>query len=75
MNSKVGAKAELSRCVTQGSYEIDAGGNKLRLVFKYPSNFYAATIKNEKLEASDWAAPPSDEDESVNGGGDSEDEG
>ena len=25
-NTKVGAKAELSRCVTQAGYEVDAGG-------------------------------------------------
>lgn len=25
-NTKIGSKAELSRCVTQGGYEVDAGG-------------------------------------------------
>lgn len=39
-NTKVGEKSELSRCVTQAGYEVDAGGN----------------YKNEKLDVSDWTA-------------------
>jgi len=39
-NTKVGAKAELVRCVTQAGYEVAAG----------------ETVKNEKLDVSDWAA-------------------
>ena len=27
-NTKIGTKAELSRCVTQAGYEVDAGGMK-----------------------------------------------
>ncbi|KAJ7733773.1 UDP-3-O-glucosamine N-acyltransferase [Mycena maculata] len=39
-NTKVGAKAELVRCVTQPGYEVNTG----------------ESIKNEKLEISDWTA-------------------
>ncbi|KAF7361967.1 UDP-3-O-[3-hydroxymyristoyl] glucosamine N-acyltransferase [Mycena venus] len=39
-NTKVGAKAELVRCVTQAGYEVDPG----------------ESVKNEKLEISDWTA-------------------
>ncbi|KAH9986519.1 nucleotide-diphospho-sugar transferase [Russula compacta] len=41
-NTKVGAKAELLRSLTQAGYDVDAG----------------ATIRNEKLEVSDWTAGP-----------------
>jgi len=41
-NTKVGSKAELVRSLTQAGYEVDAG----------------ATIRNEKLEVSDWTARP-----------------
>jgi len=47
MNTKVGAKAELVRCVTQAGYEVDAGD----------------TARNEKLEVSDWAAAAQEDDE------------
>ena len=55
-NTKVGAKAELVRCITQAGFEIKPG----------------ATLKNEKLESSDWAsraaedADEEDEDEDEN---------
>ncbi|KXN90911.1 putative translation initiation factor eIF-2B subunit gamma [Leucoagaricus sp. SymC.cos] len=39
-NTKIGAKAEMSRCVTQAGYEVSAGD----------------IVKNEKLEATDWTA-------------------
>ncbi|KAF7315369.1 UDP-3-O-[3-hydroxymyristoyl] glucosamine N-acyltransferase [Mycena indigotica] len=39
-NTKVGAKAELVRCITQPGYEVDPG----------------ESVKNEKLEVSDWTA-------------------
>ncbi|KAJ7502721.1 UDP-3-O-glucosamine N-acyltransferase [Mycena galericulata] len=39
-NTKVGAKAELVRCVTQAGFEVNPG----------------ETVKNEKLEISDWTA-------------------
>ncbi|KAJ7072401.1 UDP-3-O-glucosamine N-acyltransferase [Mycena amicta] len=39
-NTKVGAKAELIRCITQAGYEVDP----------------AESVKNEKLEISDWTA-------------------
>ncbi|KAF8482840.1 UDP-3-O-glucosamine N-acyltransferase [Russula ochroleuca] len=44
-NTKVGARAELLRSLTQAGYEADAG----------------ATIRNEKLEVSDWTAGPGEE--------------
>ncbi|KDQ57545.1 hypothetical protein JAAARDRAFT_35255 [Jaapia argillacea MUCL 33604] len=43
-NTKIGAKAELSRCVTQAGYEVDAG----------------ESLKNEKLDVSDWTAHSDD---------------
>ncbi|KAJ7441794.1 hypothetical protein B0H11DRAFT_501173, partial [Mycena galericulata] len=39
-NTKVGAKAELVRCVTQAGHEVNLG----------------ETVKNKKLENSDWTA-------------------
>ncbi|KAJ7287648.1 UDP-3-O-glucosamine N-acyltransferase [Mycena rebaudengoi] len=45
-NTKVGAKAELSRCVTQAGYEVNPG----------------ETVKNEKLEISDWTAGGASDD-------------
>lgn len=44
-NTKVGAKAELTRCVTQAGYEVDSGGQ----------------YRNEKLDVSDWAAMGGDD--------------
>jgi len=41
-NTKIGAKAELVRSLTQAGYEVEVG----------------ATIRNEKLEVSDWMAGP-----------------
>ncbi|TFL06206.1 UDP-3-O-glucosamine N-acyltransferase [Pterulicium gracile] len=48
-STKVGAKTELSKCVSQPGYEVAAG----------------ESIKGEKLQSSDWTAAPgsSDEDE------------
>ncbi|KAJ3562794.1 hypothetical protein NP233_g9353 [Leucocoprinus birnbaumii] len=39
-NTKIGSKAELTRCVTQAGYEVSAGD----------------VVKNERLETSDWTA-------------------
>lgn len=39
-NTKIGSRALLTRCVTQAGYEVRAGDS----------------VKNEKLEASDWTA-------------------
>ncbi|KAG6897400.1 hypothetical protein C0992_001906 [Termitomyces sp. T32_za158] len=39
-NTKIGTKAELSRCVTQAGYEVGAG----------------ETVRGEKLDVSDWTA-------------------
>ncbi|KAF9045694.1 nucleotide-diphospho-sugar transferase [Hymenopellis radicata] len=44
-NTKVGAKAQLSRCVTQAGYEVSEGDS----------------VKNEKLELSDWTGALDDE--------------
>jgi len=46
-NTHIGGKAELTRCVTQAGFEVEAGG----------------AYKQEKLEASDWTAAPPEEDE------------
>ncbi|RPD78595.1 UDP-3-O-glucosamine N-acyltransferase [Lentinus tigrinus ALCF2SS1-7] len=45
--TKVGAKAEMSRCVTQPGYEVSPG----------------ESARNEKLEVSDWAAHETSEDQ------------
>ncbi|KAI0308713.1 UDP-3-O-glucosamine N-acyltransferase [Amylostereum chailletii] len=45
-NTKVGAKAELVRCLTQAGYDVEAG----------------ETFRNDKLEVSDWAAAPEDDE-------------
>ncbi|KAH9992676.1 UDP-3-O-glucosamine N-acyltransferase [Russula vinacea] len=50
-NTKVGARAELLRSLTQAGYEADAG----------------ATIRNEKLEVSDWTAGPGEESDEEQG--------
>jgi len=41
-NTQIGPKAELTRCVTQAGYEVNAG----------------EIVKGEKLEVSDWMATP-----------------
>ncbi|KAK1224475.1 Translation initiation factor eIF-2B subunit gamma [Marasmius sp. AFHP31] len=46
-STKVGAKAELARIVTQAGYEVSPGDS----------------TKNEKLEVSDWTADVGDDDE------------
>ncbi|KAJ7590952.1 UDP-3-O-glucosamine N-acyltransferase [Mycena floridula] len=46
-NTKIGAKAELTRCVTQAGYEVATG----------------ETVKNERLEISDWTAGGEDSEE------------
>ncbi|KAG5635216.1 hypothetical protein H0H81_012020 [Sphagnurus paluster] len=58
-NTKVGVKAELSRCVTQAGYEINAG----------------ETLKGEKLEVSDWTAGPDESDEDAKEDEDDSEEG
>lgn len=63
-NTRVGAKAELYRCVTQAGYEIQAGG-ELRLLH-YLTSLYktgADILKGEKLEVSDWTTTERDDDE------------
>ncbi|KAF8993727.1 UDP-3-O-glucosamine N-acyltransferase [Cyathus striatus] len=45
-NTKIGAKTELSRCVTQAGYDVGPG----------------ETVKGEKLDVSDWTAQQSDSD-------------
>ncbi|KAG7441644.1 UDP-3-O-glucosamine N-acyltransferase [Guyanagaster necrorhizus] len=47
-NTKVGAKAELSRCVSQAGYEVNAG----------------ESIKNERLEISDWTGVLDEQEDS-----------
>jgi translation initiation factor eIF-2B subunit gamma len=65
-NTQVGSKAELTRCITQAGYEINAGGES-----SFSHNFsqikfdFIAVVKGEKLELSDWTANPED-DSSLN---------
>ena len=66
--TKVGSRAELVRCLTQAGYEVDAGGTNgcffWRDAFSFSFFFFflsmtflpIATIRNEKLEVSDWMA-------------------
>lgn len=73
INTKVGAKAELSRCVTQAGYEVDAGGS----YNQFPSRDcmclhvgiqLSETFRNDKLEVADWtAAQGSSDDDEVDG--------
>ncbi len=66
-NTKVGTKAELSRCVTQAGYEVDAGGNFIVILTRGNgvNDSFSETYRNEKLDVSDWTAPQgsSSEDE------------
>lgn len=57
-NTKIGAKAELVRCVTQAGYEVDPGGLSIQYAYTFWRSCTSATesVKNEKLEISDWAA-------------------
>ena len=69
-DTKIGAKAELVRCLTQAGYEVDAGGK--RFLFRWKNGGYehimnhisSETYKNEKLEVSDWTAAPDEDSES-----------
>jgi translation initiation factor eIF-2B subunit gamma len=58
-NTKVAAKAELVRSLTQAGYEVETGG-MFFLVRHVPHSYplSVATIRNEKLEVSDWTAGP-----------------
>jgi translation initiation factor eIF-2B subunit gamma len=64
--TKVGAKAELVRCVTQAGYEIDGGGKKssLFVLCMFTKFLYRTieTLKTERLEVSDWTAAASESD-------------
>ncbi len=63
-NTKIGQKAELLRCVTQAGYEVSAGGRLYLNLISSTLNFFflsfflffpsTDTIKNEKLETTDW---------------------
>ena len=66
INTKVGSKSELVRCVTQAGYEVEEGG---MLIFTIRKGFVAQiapleTFKNEKLDVSDWAAGPGESEQS-----------
>ena len=50
-NTRVGAKAELTKCLTQAGYEVEAGG----------------TFKHERLEVSDWTTGAVEEDSEEDG--------
>ncbi|KAJ3476857.1 hypothetical protein NLI96_g10872 [Meripilus lineatus] len=57
-STKIGSKAELSRCVTQSGYEVTAG----------------ESYKNERLEISDWTAASQSEAEESDTGSDATDD-
>lgn len=64
-NTKVGEKSELSRCVTQAGYEVDAGGIMDLLAFCSTfsdSGTGTGNYRNEKLDVSDWTAGSAYED-------------
>lgn len=62
-NTQVGSKAELTRCITQAGYEINAGGGQsfLSQCSSWINFDLIEVIKGEKLEASDWTADPEDD--------------
>ena len=73
-STKVGAKAELSKCVTQAGFEVDAGGECPHTSWKpfadtHRADLYLGNYRNAKLEMSDWTTAgaydneESDEDE------------
>jgi len=73
-STKVGAKAELSKCVTQAGFGVDAGGEFCScipgdyLLTIYRADSYIGNYRNAKLEISDWTTAgaydeDSDEDE------------
>lgn len=69
-DTKIGAKAELVRCLTQAGYEVDAGGKRFLFHWENDRHEYilnhgsSETYKNEKLEVSDWTAAPEEDSES-----------
>ncbi|KAE9394986.1 UDP-3-O-glucosamine N-acyltransferase [Gymnopus androsaceus JB14] len=77
-NTKVGAKAELTRCVTQAGYEVasEGGQESLKECFGLSLISYAESVKNEKLDVSDWTAGPdeSEEEEEEESDGDTDEE-
>ncbi len=64
--TKVHAKAELSRCITQSAYEVQHGGQSMYLhvrTLHTCTHFRTESYKNEKLETSDWTAHETSEDQ------------
>ena len=62
--TKVGEKAELSKCVTQCGYEVAAGGMSPCPSFAHNSLIrQIETVRNEKLDVSDWTAAQTSEDD------------
>ena len=66
-NTKVGARAELLRSLTQAGYEADAGGKIAWFVCSGLTVYTVATIRNEKLEVSDWTTGPGEESDEEQG--------
>ena len=62
--TKVGERAELSKCVTQCGYEVGASGMSV-YIFCAISPFIRSTdtARNEKLDVSDWTAAQTSEDD------------
>ena len=61
--TKVGAKADLSRCVTQPGYDVPAGGTIILTCTTPHPNGVLESLRHEKLEISDWAAHETSEDQ------------
>ena len=77
-STKVGPKAELSKCVTQAGFEVDAGGVFSPCVFWYDLltiyyiDLHAGNYRNAKLEISDWTTTGAYDDEDSDEDEDSE---
>lgn len=77
MNTRVGSKAELLRCVTQAGYEVKEGGNIPPFHKLCRAQLRSETFKNEKLDVSGWGAgseESDEENEEEDSGDDDEDE-
>lgn len=67
INTKIGTRAELSRCVTQAGYEVSPEGSQQFYTILFWANFPGDKIKNEKLEVTDWTAAHDSEESGSQG--------
>lgn len=79
-STKVGAKAELSKCVTQAGFGVDAGGELPLCILRdylltiYRADSYTGSYRNAKLEISDWTTAGAYDDEDSDEDEESEEE-